>query len=142
MESLNEVGSKITQLSMNFKALIPEIGQETIITTTPPGWKDTKLKIGSVDTGSNTTITYRAYGKALAHTSLHQEPFRIEKDRFTQIIAATFGRQYGADRRIMVSTGKFVAQEIQYSSLMGAVESVIGSMPQQPRRMHLRSGSP
>jgi hypothetical protein len=120
--------TQITQLGMNLKALIPELGQETIITTTPPGWKDTKLKVGSVSTDKNVTITYRAFGKALAHTALNDEPFRVEKDRFMQIIAATMGRERGSDRRIMARVNKDNAQEVQYSSLMNAVEGVMGSI--------------
>jgi hypothetical protein len=129
--------TEITQLNMNFKALIPEMAQETIITTNTPGWKDTRLKIGMV--GDGVGITLRAFGKALARTAVLSEPFQVSRDTFAKIITATFGRQYGNDKRLSIRTSKSNMHELQYTTLMGAVDETLGSAlsPEQKNALTL-----
>lgn len=114
----------IPQLNMNFKAVIPEIGQETIVTTNTPGWKDTRLKIGI--TGAGAGITMRSFGKSLAKTAIDAEPFAVSRDIFAQIVTATFGRQYGAERRIAMVARQFNTHEVQYTTLMNNVDAAVG----------------
>jgi hypothetical protein len=114
---------KVTQLNMNFKQLVPEMGQETIVTTVVPGWKDTRLKIGLE--GDIKGVTLRAYGKALAKTAVNDDPFMVTQDEFFNIIMTILGRQYGADRKIIARM--YNVHVVQYSALMSAVNQVLGT---------------
>jgi len=121
------------QADLNLKSVISGFAGDTIVSTIPAAWKDTRLSVGL---GTETSISMRSYAKTLAKGVLTQPTtptgsqgtnfFTVSRSDFVELAAALFGRYRGSDRRIMMRNGKYVAQEIQYTMLLQAVNKVPG----------------